>query len=328
MEASAEATVARLEDSLAAMKNRRDLLQSVCDRQGAAADAGDAGDPEPEMEEPGAPDLAPRAYLEGMDPLELSRQWQGYRDGVEGQLQDAMESRAAIDRGLAELEVQLRRSDSMTADLQRTIESINGEITSWCSPESDADVCGLGLPLTAPQSAAPVDVISEHVCCHLRAHELSKLACVSRQLRACADSTFERRVLHMLASDVYGAPLPACGSTAPPSVCAAFISGAFATSDNSGSIGQRSSRQPYRFLSTVWCAPSPHVDGYGLEVAALEPGHVQLQHPMLRELAEQTLDFHLLRESERESPQTLAARLRRGETAQQLAQRVFGSTER
>ena len=325
MEASAEAMVARLEDSLASMRNRRDILQSVCERQGAAVDA---DDPEPELEEPGALDLAPRADLEGMDPLELSRRWQGYRDGVEGQLQDAMESRAAVDRELEELEAQLRRSDSMTADLQRTMESINGEITSWCSPEIEDEMCEFDLPMSTPQPVPPADVISEHVCCHLRAPELSKLACVSRQLRACTDSIFESRVLHMLASDVYGAPLPARSSTAPPSVCAAFLSGTFATPDSAGSIGPRISRQAYRFLSTVWCAPSLHVDGYGLEAAASEPDHVQLQHPVLQELAQQTFDFHVLRESERESPQALAARLCRGETAQKLARQIFGSTER
>ena len=61
---------------------------------------------------------------------------------------------------------------------------------------------------------------------HLGSAELSALACTCYSLAARADEIFEQRVLRMLATDKFGAPVVGAAS-APASVCAAFTSGAF-----------------------------------------------------------------------------------------------------
>ena len=169
------------------------------------------------------------------DPRVLIAQWQSFDADMSERLRDAFDRRREIDRSVEELESQLRFSDEATTRLQSEMMAMADEVEGWASSAGDpeawdaedqVDAADAQPRTQSPSTPLAEDVLGEIVMPHIGGAELSALACTCYALAARADEIFEQRVLRMLATDKFGAPVVGTAS-APASVCAAFTSGAF-----------------------------------------------------------------------------------------------------
>lgn len=233
------------------------------------------------------------------DPRVLIAQWQSFDADMSERLRDAFVRRREIDRSVEELESQLRFSDEATTRLQSEMMAMADEVEGWASSASDPNAWDaedqVGAADAQPRNQTPSmplaeDVLGEIVMQHMGGAELSALACTCYALAARADEIFEQRVLHMLATDKFGAPVVGTAS-APASVCAAFTSGAFPIArigeDDAEEAEQteirvqlqRGWRRMFRVLHFAWMPPDDSA-GYACTdpiVAALLPSAPDLE---------------------------------------------------
>ncbi len=292
---SPDERLAQLEAKLSQLRGLSSFLTSL-PQQGSHAPPADATSVEPD--EP--------------DPRVLIAEWQTFDSQMSERLRDAFDRRREIDRSVEELESQLRYSDEATTSLQSEMMAMAEEVEGWastageggaCDDEDQADALDAHEQRRHQPVATPIaeDVLGEIVMPYMDGAELSALACTCYALAARADEIFEQRVLRMLATDKFGAPVVGTAS-APASVCAAFTSGAFPTArigeDEAEEAEQaeirvqlqRGWRRLFRVLHFAWMPPDGNT-GYASTtthvVASLVASAPELQGLLAAVLAAQ-----------------------------------------